>query len=230
MGFLMNRKLWLTVFLVVFASYLVTIVGKLDEPQLFLKPLLLPALGLYFASAVSARQYGPRGLIYAALFFSWAGDVLLMFQHRNPDFFLFGLCSFLLAHIFYIIFFFRIMKSEHLKFNGWLAIPVSAYYCLLIYWLAPYLGDMKHPVMIYGLFISLMLLLSLHVGTSRKVAGGNTMMYGAILFVISDSLLAINKFYRPVAYADFLIILTYGAAQLLIVIGAATWIKQANTR
>jgi uncharacterized membrane protein YhhN len=42
---------------------------------------------------------------------------------------------------------------------------------------------------------------------------------GAVLFVLSDSLLAINKFYQPLAFAGTLIMLTYCAAQYFIVMG-----------
>ena len=49
------------------------------------------------------------------------------------------------------------------------------------------------------------------------------MMTGALLFVISDSLLAINKFYQPFSIADNLIMLTYGFAQFYIVTGAADY-------
>ena len=48
---------------------------------------------------------------------------------------------------------------------------------------------------------------------------------GALLFITSDSLLAINKFYSSFQYAGILIMLTYGIAQLLITLGAARYIS-----
>jgi uncharacterized membrane protein YhhN len=52
------------------------------------------------------------------------------------------------------------------------------------------------------------------------------MMLGAVLFVVSDSLLAINKFYSSFELAGVLIMLTYGMAQLLIVTGAINYIRK----
>ena len=56
------------------------------------------------------------------------------------------------------------------------------------------------------------------VGKVNKAAG-NAYVLGAIAFVLSDSLLAVNKFYQPIPYAGVFIMLTYCAAQFLIVRG-----------
>jgi uncharacterized membrane protein YhhN len=42
---------------------------------------------------------------------------------------------------------------------------------------------------------------------------------GALLFVASDSILAINKFHTPFESATFFVMLTYGLAQLLLIVG-----------
>jgi uncharacterized membrane protein YhhN len=56
------------------------------------------------------------------------------------------------------------------------------------------------------------------------------MVLGALLFVISDSLLAINKFYQDIPLAGVLIMLTYGLAQLFIMEGAISYIRSATKR
>jgi uncharacterized membrane protein YhhN len=159
------------------------------------------------------------------LLFSWLGDVLLMFQAKNEDFFLFGLSAFLLAHVFYITFFHKIRIREGVKPNIFWLLIVVAYYAGLIIWLSPYLGDKKLPVRIYGVAISLMFMLALHMPSIKNKQSGQWMMVGALLFVISDSVLAINKFYQPFEAANVIIMLTYGLAQLFIVIGAAKYIN-----
>ena len=58
----------------------------------------------------------------------------------------------------------------------------------------------------------------------KNKLAGQWMMAGALLFVISDSVLAINKFYQPFKAADVIIMLTYGLAQLFIAKGAAMYI------
>ena len=54
------------------------------------------------------------------------------------------------------------------------------------------------------------------------------MMTGALLFVISDSVLAVNKFHHSFEIADVVIMLTYGLAQLFIVEGAIKYITSID--
>jgi uncharacterized membrane protein YhhN len=83
---------------------------------------------------------------------------------------------------------------------------------------------MKLPVRIYGVVISMMFLLAMHMLFIKNRPAGKWMMIGALLFVISDSTLAFNKFYQSFEIAGPLIMLTYGLAQLFIVEGAARYI------
>jgi uncharacterized membrane protein YhhN len=194
------------------------------------KPLLVPVLILYFI--LSLKNQSIRELtklktwILLALFFSWAGDVLLMFQQDDPNFFLAGLSSFLFAHIFYIIFFHKLRVFENIPAKPLFLVLLVIYYGALVWWLNPYLGDMKLPVRIYGIVISFMCMLALHMLFLRNRTAGRYMMLGAVLFVVSDSLLAINKFYSSFELAGVLIMLTYGMAQLLIVTGAINYIRK----
>jgi uncharacterized membrane protein YhhN len=135
------------------------------------------------------------------------------------------LSSFLLAHIFYIVFFHKVRLQESIKGNPWLLIVVVIYYAALISWLSPYLGDMKMPVRIYGIVISFMLMLAMHMLFLRNKAAGYWMMVGALLFVVSDSVLAINKFYQAFELAGVVIMLTYGLAQLFIIKGTVKYIR-----
>jgi uncharacterized membrane protein YhhN len=73
---------------------------------------------------------------------------------------------------------------------------------------------MRIPVIVYGLVISAMLLFALHAGATDYAVG-------AVLFVLSDSILALNKFHTSFLLAGSLIMLTYGLAQYFIVTGAS---------
>ena len=120
-----------------------------------------------------------------------------MFEPVNNSFFIFGLVAFLIAHIFYILFYENVIRLENLKKNYWLFIPVIIYYAVLIYILSPYLGDMKLPVRIYGVVISYMLIQALQVGRINNKVAALLMIAGAVLFITSDSILSLNKFYKP---------------------------------
>ena len=151
-----------------------------------------------------------------------------MFQQKDKLFFLLGLSAFLVAHIFYIVFFHRVRIKENVKGNPWLLLIVVIYYAALITFLSPYLGDMKLPVRIYGIVISFMFMLAMHMLFIKNKIAGKWMMAGALLFVISDSVLAINKFYQSFEIAGVVIMLTYGLAQLFIVEGAIRYITSVD--
>jgi uncharacterized membrane protein YhhN len=91
--------------------------------------------------------------------------------------------------------------------------------------LNPYLHELSLPVRIYGVILSFMVMLAMHTTFSRQRTAGWLMTIGAILFVISDSLLAIDKFYSALPNAGLIIMFTYGVAQLLITMGAVKYIK-----
>jgi uncharacterized membrane protein YhhN len=219
------KKFWLYFFLVVLITHLAGTLLLNAALQYISKPLLIISLTAYFVS--NTKEYSNRfkRWVLPALSFSWLGDVLLMFQANNELFFLSGLCAFLLAHIFYIIFFHRVRVSEAIKGRWWLLLIVGAYYAFLITFLSPYLGDMKLPVRVYGIVISFMLLLAVHLSPVKNKKAGLFMMTGAVLFVISDSALAVNKFYQSFEPAGFIVMLTYGMAQLFITEGAIRYIR-----
>ncbi len=224
----MKKSSWFILFITILVVNLLDRQLYNGQLEYFVKPLLIPVLIGYFISQTDNIVSGLGKWILAALFFSLAGDVLLMFESKDKIFFIFGLSAFLLAHIFYSFFFYHIMLKEKIKIHWWLLPVVVTYYAGLISWLFPHLLDMKVPVMVYGIVISFMFMLAMHMLFIKNKAAGKWMMPGALLFVMSDSLLAINKFYQPFEVAGLLIILTYGLAQLFIVQGAIKYICSGN--
>ncbi len=224
----MKEKHWIFLFVIVLTGDIVGV--QLDNTllQTIFKPLIIPVLVGYFGLQVKSITTGITKWVLFALIFSLAGDVLLMFQGKKEIFFLLGLASFLIAHIFYIIFFHHVRVRENVKSNPWLLVIVVVYYAALISWLSPYLGEMKLPVRIYGIIISIMFMLAMHMLSIKNKIAGSWMLWGALLFVVSDSVLAINKFYQPFEAANVIIMLTYGLAQLFIVKGAANYINSTH--
>lgn len=216
----MKQKNWIILFTFVLLAELIGIQLENNILQFIFKPLIIPVVIGYLDSKTNDITKSINKWVLLALAFSWIGDVLLMFQDKKDIFFLLGLSSFLLAHIFYIIYFHKIRIREKVKSNPWFLVIVVIYYAALISLLSPYLHDMKLPVRIYGIVISFMFMLAMHMLFIRQKIAGKYMMTGAFLFVLSDSLLAVNKFYQPFYFADILIILTYALAQFFIVKGA----------
>ncbi len=204
-----------------FAVTLAYILGGLwqSQPlQLLTKPILIPLLMLWvWLNAAASKN---RDLLLVALFFSFAGDVFLLLEYKNPILFIPGLVSFLLTHILYIVYFLSLpgSRTSLLKTAPYLGLLVIAYGVALVYILYPSLGALKIPVLIYATVIMSMLLASIHIYNRVPRRAGRLFIAGACFFVLSDSLLAFNKFHSPLAF-PFLIMITYCVAQYLIVKG-----------
>lgn len=210
---------------VIFGIYAVVVALELlfiyfDQSQLrwFTKPLLMPLLMIGFSIA-SVKQNGILFyLILAALFLSWGGDVLLQMEGM----FIPGLVSFLLAHVCYIIYFTKTGKGKQglVQLKPIVVLPVLLYILLFLWLLFPYLDALKIPVTVYGITIGTMLLLALN--TRHKLQDKTALLFiaGALLFVISDSVLAVNLFAYKHMLLSLLVMITYAAAQYFIVKGA----------
>jgi uncharacterized membrane protein YhhN len=194
------------------------------------KPFIVPLLIQYLVVCARRTKSKMHKPVIAALFFSWSGDVLLMLEPQNSNFFILGLVSFLAAHIFYIIFFHRVKEKEIISTKLLLIVTVIIYYIWLIVLLYSHLGSFKIPVIVYGSAISVMLAFALHLAVLKDKKGGIYMAAGATLFVLSDSVLAMNRFYSPFEYAGIVTMLTYIFAQLLIVRGTIKYISKTMPR
>ncbi len=180
--------------------------------KLWLMPLLLIAV---FTKRTEIKLYQ---LIVSALFFSWVGDVLLQMKGM----FIPGLLSFLLAHIFYIVYFIKIQhqKKGILQLQPLIGIPVLVYILIFLFLIYPFLDALKIPVTVYGITIGTMLLMA--INTKRKLNDDASSLFfnGALQFVISDSLLAVNLFAYNSVVLSLCVMLTYASAQWLIVRGS----------
>jgi len=181
------------------------------------KPLILLSLIFFFIDQGKHLSSKTKVITLLALLFSLAGDVLLMFTDISASFFLSGLVAFLLAHSMYIMVF---LDKKNSKKIALLFIAVLLIYAIgIFYLLNDGLGDMIIPVIIYMLVILTMVLTSTMRKDNVSNQSYNLVFLGAIFFVISDSFLAINKFYQPVPLSKIIIMSTYSLAQYLIVLG-----------
>ncbi len=214
-----TRLTLIIVFWLLCITDIIAIISPINLLHYIVKPLLVPVL--IVSLFLTATNVPGKMLIIAGLFFSWAGDIFLLFESRQKLFFIFGLVCFLTTHVLYITYFLRIRSTNIslLKKQPVLLLLVIGYGTALVWFLFPHLGDLKIPVLVYATVICTMLLCSLHAYLKLNKTAANAYLLGAAAFVLSDSLLAINKFYQPFAYAGAGIMLTYCAAQYFIVKG-----------
>ena len=179
--------------------------------QVYLFKPLTTVLSLSLAVAppvVTAPPY--QGWIVLGLVFSLAGDIFLMLPQ---DRFIAGLVSFLGAHLCYIAAF---AGEGGFRLHLISLLPFLLYAALLVGYLWPHLGRLRGPVVVYAQAILLMG----WQGVARwlELSSGPALLaaLGAILFLISDSALAINRFARPFAQAQAVVLGTYFLAQWLI--------------
>jgi uncharacterized membrane protein YhhN len=183
------------------------------------KPFIMLTLMAHYFSSVIRPLY----VVLGALFFCWMGDILLMFVEQTELFFIAGLASFLIGHVLYILCYQRLRSAgsmvllitQRLRFS----LPIVLAGSGLLMLLFPYLGDMKIPVTIYALVIVVMSITALSRYGLTTASSFWSVFSGALLFMLSDSLLAINKFYSPFSASAFFIMATYCTAQWLIVKG-----------
>jgi len=194
-------------------SACLAILGKYRGPgplvYLF-KPLTTVLILLLALLASPPVTPAYQWLIVLGLLFSLAGDVFLMLPR---DRFVAGLVSFLIAHLFYIAAFAQ-------QADGTPALPgllvFAVYSVLLLGMLLPRTGRLRLPVIAYAVVLSAMgwqaaAQWALH-GDLRALLA----LAGATLFILSDSILALDRFVRPFAAAQALLLSSYYLAQWLI--------------
>jgi uncharacterized membrane protein YhhN len=218
----MNFKRLSLVYLFALAVVIFAASAGLRELQLASKPLLMPLLIFYFGAATRETNRA-RFLVIGALFFSWLGDVALLFDRAHQAFFMLGLAAFLAAHLCYIAYFLKIRRlNRPLELPNPLVFAAIAVYTLVLFgFLAPSVGGLFYPVAVYAGALAAMLAASLAAFDFSRHDFGRLCAGGAFLFLLSDSILAVNRFAAPVPLAPLWIMLTYGLAQLLIIEGCA---------
>lgn len=217
----MRQKILTPFSIVYFIMVINTIICSYDIPLSTMyyvsKPAILTLLIIFYSKQSQSEPMKIRSITLGALILSLIGDILLMFTATSELYFIGGLIAFLLAHIMYILVF---LKQRHQQTS---TLPITLllliYGAGIFYILKDGLNDLLIPVIIYMLVILTMAVTAfLRKGNVSK-SSFNLVFFGAIFFLISDSLLALNKFYEPMASSGVTVMLTYGIAQYLIVLG-----------
>jgi uncharacterized membrane protein YhhN len=216
------KKAALLLFLASAAGTMISILTNLEWMHLTCKPLLMISLAAYYWTSVYSKERS--NVVMLSICFSFLGDTLLMFGELNEGYFMAGLVSFLLAHTFYV-FAYRQHRFDDAKdaLQGVqrvrLAFPIVLAATGLLVVLYPSLGALRFPVIIYTIVILLMVLNALYRYGRTSSESFWLVFAGALLFMLSDSVLALNKFYTSINHADVYIMIPYIAGQFMIVQG-----------
>ncbi|SDK85578.1 lysoplasmalogenase [Streptomyces indicus] len=206
------KRVLLWAFGAALAGDLLSLLADWDPGHMVCKPLLVPLLMAY------AYVCGAPRLLLTALFFGWTGDVLLMFD-ADPAF-LAGMGGFAVGHVCYLVLFARQGTSR-----PYTALLAAAYGLVLAVTLAlmwgDLPGDLQVPVAAYSLLLTAMALRAARIGLVAGVGGA--------LFLLSDTLIATGLAEWPqLPRPDFWIMLTYAAAQALLVKGVLDGLGAQN--
>lgn len=156
-----------------------------------------------------------RTVLLFALIFSGCGDLLLAF-----DEFIFGVAAFLIAQLSYGFLFSRSCGRRGRRWP--LSLLLVVYMFFMAWLLIPKLGELQLPVIVYLLAIATMGLLAIQSRLPMRWA-----VLGAVIFIVSDSFIAINKFIYVIPYETYWIMSTYYAAQFMLVVGFLAAQKQS---
>lgn len=212
---------WILIALVLAALDWIAVARRAKPLEYAAKPGVMLALLLWLAA-----NGGLQGaLLWFALgiLFSLAGDVFLMLPRVR---FIPGLVAFLLAHLAYTAGFTPDLPPLNLP-----ALIVALLIAGVAGSVYPRIAaglersgraGLKTPVFLYTVVISLMLLAALYTlirpewGPLPALAASA----GALLFYLSDTLLAWNRFVAPLRFGKLPEIIAYHTGQILLVLGA----------
>lgn len=184
------------------------------------KPLIMISIGGYFLLNSKNIDRKVVWIAFFAFLFSLFGDSFLMF----PEFFLPGLASFFVAQIFYIFLYYRTIKisggEPYLRknsayLNGFIMYGFAIYILLFNH------IDLVLKIAVFVYMIALLGMSAMALNRYKTVSNVsfNLVFYGSLLFVISDTLIALNKFLIPIPNDRIFVMSTYIAAQYLMMRG-----------
>lgn len=230
-----NTLVWLGVFA---ALALLEMSGEAlqNSTLIFMsKPLLMPLLIVWLIRRTPGVQRFFRNTFIAGLISATAGDILLMFTGGEYDalFFLLGLGAFLGTHLCYLGGFF----SEVSLKNGYLArqplwiVPFALFLAGFLYWLWPDVPEgLRQPVALYAVVISTMVLSVVNMYGRLWPEVFHGLLFGALLFLLSDCLIALHKFGHPFPGSRVAIMATYLTGQWLIVRGVSERLRRVPVK
>lgn len=201
----------LIVFIIISASaYIIADYKNASILKYIFKPLTTLLVILLAFKQMNGVNDTYAYLIIAGLVFSLVGDVFLMYPR---DKFIYGLGSFLIAHIIFIV---AISEGFNSSNELIVLLPAAVYTIIFLKIILSKTGEMKWPVIIYALVLMIFLWqASVQYYYSAELSAFYAFL-GALFFIISDSFLAYAKFVKRKGYSIAAIHITYWSALVYI--------------
>ena len=204
-----TQRIFFVAAIIVSALHLVAIIFNWAALVYISKPLILIfLLQTWNYETDSMHNHGVKQWFMMGLMFSLVGDVVLM-----NKLFVYGILFFLGAQCCYTVTFIKLHSWQ--KKDSISAIFAAIYMAVFLWILLPKVGNLLIPITVYAFVIAMMLWRALSI-TVLKKPSAYLLASGSILFVVSDSCIAINKFITPVPYDRLVIMSTYLIAQILL--------------
>src|SRR5690606_8085287 len=205
-------------FLFLALLHLYAVYANLPNLRFFSKPLICISL-IFILYKETGLKKNIEKLVAVGLFFGCLGDIFLML---NENMFVAGLASFLIGHILYVIAFSKQTSAKALsKHKSYILIAgiLASFSYYLYSILKPSLGPLKIPVILYIIVIAAMAFFAYTRRYQTNTLSFIICLIGALLFIFSDSILALNKFVAYLANSGLYIMSSYILAQYFITPG-----------
>ena len=186
-------------------------------PQYFVFPVsgLIKTAPVWILAVIAWREAlkAYRLFLSLALVFSVVGDFALAAPVQWT--FAVGMAAFLIGHLFYLLVFsVNLRKWSQLDFSRQTIIVLIGLYAVVMGAIVlPKTGALMPAIAVYFIVLSLMAAASFASNIPRWTR------IGALLFVLSDTLIGIDKFLAPIEFRHLSVMSTYYAAQVLILAG-----------
>ncbi len=177
--------------------------------EVFFKPFLMMTLTLVYIISVKK----PNLWFICGLFFSFVGDILLL---DKENYFIQGLLAFLLAHLIYIKIVLPFLRKKSIYSVVVSSIPFLIIFAGVFSLIYINLGNLFFPVILYSLILISLGTLALMYYQQEKNIASFYFLFGVSMFIISDVMLGVHRFYQPMKFLSVSIMLTYIIGQYFI--------------
>jgi len=228
----LTLKHWSTLYFGLTLIHLTVLFFGWHTAHMFIKPLFMPVLMLMLHQLAFNKNESFYRLMQFGLLFSWFGDIALMIDRSSVPLFIAGLSFFLIAHVGYTLAFVGTIRSSNNStklLNAAIIVAIFTVFSITFFnqLNTEILADMFVPVLAYTGVICTM-------GTAAALRQGHTesanyriILSGAVIFILSDCVIAWNKFVVDFPYDDVLNMNLYLTGQFLLAFGT---IKYLETR